>query len=135
MHNLNKFNMADIEIKKPISFELSIIDVDENLPSLKIFIRLEDETLKGKFKSEINFWLESKNWDSFVYNSEHILIDMNGVSRIKIEQNDDFNTYELLIDSSINSRGKIHSIISKIDLTADDLSLFLNQFKNYPKWW
>ena len=106
--------MADIEIKKPISFELSIIDVDENLPSLKIFIRLEDETLKGKFKSEINFWLESKNWDSFVYNSEHILIDMNGVSRIKIEQNDDFNTYELLIDLKIIQSGGKMKYIFKI---------------------
>ncbi len=127
--------MDDIEIKKPIYFKLSIIDIDEKLPSLKICIQLEEEVLKGKFKSEINFWLECKNWDSFTFNTECGLIDMNGISRIRIMQNSDSNTSELLIDTSFNSSGKIHSIISKIDLTADDLSLFLNQFKNYPKWW
>ena len=123
--------MSDIIINSPIYFKLSFLEIDENLPSLKIELHLINDGLKGKYDLKINFWILVKNWEIF-YNCEILeLIDLDNIVRLKIIT--EYGKKILEINPTFKSNMIKMECNVKAYITNDELESILKKFKEYSQ--
>jgi hypothetical protein len=134
----------EVVINTPIQLKLSVVEIENVLPSFKLHIELDLESnfldIKYNYK---NAWINCNNWDNFI----NELQVFNEHSSNEALLNDLSNYFSLKL---INKNGKIHLNVSlqKSGMSYGDFQinyegfidletfyLFRNKFLEFEKWW
>ncbi|MFZ6013043.1 MAG: hypothetical protein ACOYXT_22060 [Bacteroidota bacterium] len=136
--------MTSIKINKPFSFSIDILESEDVLPSLKLWLNCALPSF-GKKTLEINneAWIACRDWDKFIDNlfkimtrelDESILEDLSGnilikISRIKEQYflNFYFNKVGAL---GVGAKCEVNGLIEK-----DELSNIIEKLNDFDKWW
>jgi len=135
--------MAEIVTDKPIVLRMEIAEVDDYLPSMKMFTEVQIKHHTGLFKYQADdIWFECSKWDTFSTG----LLDLETLEILRLE--DMSEQFEISITKkSINKflfncccsepelgQG-LASLNFSIIIDSDGLSQLVNAFRDFPKWW
>ncbi|MEM6321503.1 MAG: hypothetical protein AAF960_27845 [Bacteroidota bacterium] len=134
--------MADISFTKPLSFQLSITEIDDNLPSFKTEITVKANYLSSDFQfSAREVWFDCIEWEKFINSLEDIsrdeevkLADLDNklIISLRIVENS-FKFYLTYKSSSISNSNSVF-FFEKI-LDEDEFAPFKESFLSFPIWW
>jgi hypothetical protein len=126
--------MSEIKIFDPVNLELSIIEIDDQIPSFKIEIQIFLSELKGESKLRFTFWVSNESWDRFIKDPYEGLVDFDDTIRLLLIQGE-IGYYFFEVNTSFQTITKgIYSIL-KFTIKEEEKNALLDKFKNITKWW
>ncbi|WP_320053523.1 hypothetical protein [uncultured Acetobacteroides sp.] len=126
--------MSEIKIYDPINLELSIIEIDNLMPSFKIEMRISLSELKGESKLIVTFWVSNESWDRFIEDPYNGLVDFDETIRLLIIQGE-IGDYFFEVNTSFQTITKgIYSIL-RVTIKEEEKNVLLDKFKSITKWW
>jgi hypothetical protein len=136
--------MEQLVINNPVNLKLEVIEIDDYLPSFKVFIEFLVKYPSGLLKYEAeNIWFQCSNWDSFL--KQLNLINKGTVNEIILHDMSEYFSFKLQ-----NSKGEYYMTISWVktdngfgsikveyskSIDGDTLSLIKEKFIEFNKWW
>ncbi len=85
----------DFLINTPFKLNLNVIELDEHLPSMKLFFDLDTSNMKNELKHIGEIWMETKEYDNF-------LASLGKKNSIKSEFNSIDNNFNLILSKEDN---------------------------------
>jgi len=126
--------MSEIKIYDPVNLELSIIEIDDRIPSFKIEIRIFLSELKGESRLIVTFWVSNESWDRFIEDPYEGLVDFDETIRLLLIQGE-IGYYFFEVNTSFQTITKgIYSIL-RLTIKEEEKNVLLDKFKNITKWW
>ncbi len=114
--------------------ELSIIEIDNLMPSFKIEMRISLSELKGESKLIVTFWVSNESWDRFIEDPYNGLVDFDETIRLLIIQGE-IGDYFFEVNTSFQTITKgIYSIL-RVTIKEEEKNVLLDKFKSITKWW
>ncbi|MBO1502270.1 hypothetical protein JKX24_12710 [Serratia proteamaculans] len=126
----------DIEITSPINITLDVIELDEQIPSLKFNLAIQVNKFSYSLSVSSQPWLECQCFDEFIdsIRNDDIahLKDMNGCFELIL--NPVLGWFEWSCAKE-DLDGYVTVSKGREKLTAEAKSAIYAAFNNYPKWW
>lgn len=126
--------MSEIKINYPISFDLSVIETDDRIPSFKIELINDLSELTGEFKFIHRYWVSNESWDKFIENPFNGLEDLDGVKRFLLMQKN-IDIYIFEINMSFKATSKEVSNVIRYTLNTEEKIILVNKFEDFLRWW
>lgn len=134
--------MTEIQIKKSVKLEMSLIESEDHLPSIRMDVKLEIDSI-SLFSYRRSVWFDCDQWDSFHKNlhrmseghdAEARLSDMSENINIRIVARGKRTELAIECKESNPKTGEM-SLSYKNMIDAEMLFEIKENFDNFPKWW
>lgn len=133
--------MIDITLNNLIAMQLSIVEVEEYLPSIRVLTNIHIKYSTGFFKYQADdIWFNCVNWDQFTQGLIKLekvisLEDMSEQFKITIQRKAS-NGYTFNLFCAKPNSGKDHTNFNfSTLLDSDGFSQVIRSFEDFPKWW
>ena len=126
-----------IEISRPLFLSIEVLEVDENIPSFRIEMKISVNQFQNYFQYTGEFWIKCDEWDSFEKN-----LEFNSESINSFQDIDEDMRLTIHLDELTWSVKKVSkftnqdiSLIFRATINDDEFSSIFREFSDFPKWW
>lgn len=135
--------MSELLINRPIIIDMSLIEIDEVLPSFKVKLCIDIVYPTTKIQYTNDVWFSRANWDDFAQQLRRVetmskqiatLHDLSHYTVLNISAKDYQFFFELMCRKPDIGNGAFNLVYS-IDIDEEVLSHIRARFNNFPKWW
>ena len=130
-----------IEIKRPFEFTLEVLEADDNVPSMRVQVRVVVAHFQHTCRYDGSFWIECAKWDSFVQSllvspvEGAVLHSMSEEFKISVHQSDGHPSINFELAKSDMGNGRQMKFAFKAAIDDDAFSKIKEEFVNFPIWW
>ncbi|MBS3047340.1 hypothetical protein [Enterobacter mori] len=126
----------DIEINSPINIILDVVELDENIPSIKFSVTIRIRKLCYSCEVNSQFWIVCQEFDRFIDNMKRgdvaILKDMNHFFELRVFSSQGWLEWSC---GKEDLEGNVTAFQGKEKLTEESTRTIYEAFNDYPKWW